>query len=91
MYIQEWRQGCRITVSDWIGKDSDGKTPIRVGVEYFKPGAAICRPEWERVIYCPRKEENTIKNYLDSIVCAICSGAIPSALSLTQCVDYELM
>lgn len=85
MYIQEWRQGCRVTVSDWIGKDSDGKTPIRVGVEYFKPGASLSRlPEWERVIYCPRREEEKINNYLDSIVCAICSGAIPSTLSPAQ-------
>lgn len=40
MYINEWRHGCRVTVSDWIGKDEDGQTPIRIGVEYFKPGAS---------------------------------------------------
>ena len=85
MYIQEWRQGCRVTVSDWIGKDSDGKTPIRIGVEYFKPGASLSRPpEWERVIYCPRREEEKINNYLDSIVCAICSGGISSTLFPAQ-------
>lgn len=84
MYIQEWHHGCRVTVSDWIGKDPNGETPIRIGVEYFKPGASISRPEWERVIYCPRSEETTIRMYLNSIVSNICSGRIPSRLSPAQ-------
>lgn len=85
MYIQEWQQGCRVTVSDWIGKDPDGETPIRIGVEYFKPGASISsRPVWERAIYCPRSEEITIRMYLNSIVFSIRAGLIPSKLSPAQ-------
>lgn len=79
MNIIKWCQGCRVTVSDWIGKDANGETPIRIGVEYFKPGARISCPEWEKVIYCPRSEEQTIINYLDSIVMNICTGAITAA------------
>ena len=79
MYKQEWIEGCRVTVSDWYKKDSEDQKPIRIGVEYFKPGASLSRPpEWERVIYCPRREEEKINNYLYSIVCAILSGDLPS-------------
>lgn len=77
MRYEKFICGCRVTVSDWIGSDADGKTPIRVGVEYFKPGAALSRPAWERVIYCPRREESTIAARLDSIVNAIITGAVP--------------
>lgn len=76
MYIEKWLHGCRVTVSEWIGKDADGKTPLRIGVEYFKPGAAITRPEWERAIYCPRRECQTIIDHLDSISAAILMGAL---------------
>lgn len=68
MYICEWYYGCRVTVTDWIGKDEDGETPIRIGIESFSPGSSVSRPDWEKVLYCPRREEQTIKNYLDSIV-----------------------
>lgn len=62
-----WHYGCRVTVSDWIGSDSHGKTPIRIGVEGFTPGSSILQPLWEQVIYCPRSEENKIRNNIDSI------------------------
>lgn len=68
MYICEWHYGCRVTVTDWIGKDEDGKTPIRIAIESFSPGSSVSRPDWEKVLYCPRSEEQKIKNYLDSIV-----------------------
>ncbi len=80
MYMNEWHHGCRVSISDWIGKDVDGKTPIRIGIEYFRPGASLNRPEWERVIYCPRREEQKIRERIDSIVMGICSGSIPSVL-----------
>lgn len=68
MYICEWHYGCRITVTDWIGKDVDGETPIRIGIESFSPGSSVNKPDWEKVLYCARREEQKIKNYLDSIV-----------------------
>lgn len=68
MYICEWHYGCRITVTDWIGKDVDGETPIRIGIESFSPGSSVNKPDWEKVLYCPRREEQKIKNHLDSIV-----------------------
>lgn len=68
MYICEWHYGCRVTVTDWIGKDEDGETPIRIGIERFSPGSSVSRPDWEKVLCCPRREEQKIKNYLDSIV-----------------------
>lgn len=68
MYICEWHYGCRITVTDWIGKDVDGETPIRIGIESFSPGSSVNKPDWEKVLYCTRREEQKIKNYLDSIV-----------------------
>lgn len=68
MYICEWHYGCRITVTDWIGKDVDGETPIRIGIESFSPGSSVNKPDWEKVLYYPRREEQKIKNYLDSIV-----------------------
>ena len=68
MYICEWHYGCRITVTDWIGKDVDGEMPIRIGIESFSPGSSVNKPDWEKVLYCPRREEQKIKNYLDSIV-----------------------
>ena len=68
MYICEWHYGCRITVTDWIGKDVDGETPIRIGIESFSPGSSVNKPDWEKVLYCLRREEQKIKNYLDSIV-----------------------
>lgn len=68
MYICKWYYGCRITVTDWIGKDVDGETPIRIGIESFSPGSSVNKPDWEKVLYCPRREEQKIKNYLDSIV-----------------------
>ena len=68
MYICEWHYGCRVTVTDWIGKDVDGETPIRIGIESFSPGSSVSKPDWEKVLYCPRREEQKIKNYLDSIV-----------------------
>lgn len=27
MYICEWLYGCRVIVTDWIGKDADGTPP----------------------------------------------------------------
>lgn len=75
MYICEWHYGCRVTVSDWIGKDEDGKTPIRIGIESFRPGASVYRPDWEKVLYCPRREEQKIRSHLDSIVShVVCGG-----------------
>ena len=68
MHICEWHYGCRVTVTDWIGKDEDGETPIRIGIESFSPGSSVNKPDWEKVLYCPRREEQNIKNYLDSIV-----------------------
>ena len=68
MYICEWHYGCRITVTDWIGKDVDGETPIRIGIESFSPGSSVNKKKREKVLYCPRREEQKIKNYLDSIV-----------------------
>ena len=68
MYICEWHYGCRITVTDWVGKDEDGETPIRIGIESFSPGSSVNKPDWEKVLYCPRREEQKIKSYLDSIV-----------------------
>lgn len=68
MYICEWHHGCRVTVTDWVGKDVDGETPIRIGIESFSPGSSASRPDWEKVLYCPRREEQKIKNYLDSII-----------------------
>ena len=68
MYICEWHHGCRVTVTDWIGKDEDGETLIRIGIESFSPGSSVNKPDWEKVLYCPRREEQKIKNYLDSIV-----------------------
>lgn len=68
MYICEYHYGCRVTVTDWIGKDVDGETPIRIGIESFSPGSSVNKPDWEKVLYCPRREEQKIKNYLDSIV-----------------------
>ena len=68
MRYETWLQGCRVTVSDWVGKDINGETPIRIGVEYIKPGGAVSRPEWERAVYCARCDEQKIKMYLDSIV-----------------------
>ena len=79
MYIQEWHHGCRVTVQDWIGQDNNGDTPIRIGVESFSPGASLAQPpDWERAIYCPRSEEDTIRWHLNSIVAGIISGEIPS-------------
>ena len=68
MYIGEWHHGCRVTVTDWIGKDEDCETLIRIGIESFSPGSSVNKPDWEKVLYCPRREEQKIKNYLDSIV-----------------------
>ena len=68
MYICEWHYGCRVTATDGIGKDEDGETPIRIGIESFSPGSSVSRPDLEKVLYCPRREEQKIKNYLDSIV-----------------------
>ena len=68
MYICEWHYSCRVTVTDWIGKDEDGETPIRIGIESFSPGSSVSKPDWEKVLYCPRREEQKIRNYLDSIV-----------------------
>ena len=68
MYICEWHYNCRVTVTDWIGKDEDGETPIRIGIESFSFGSSASKPNWEKVLYCPRREEQKIKNYLDSIV-----------------------
>lgn len=68
MYICEWHYNCRVTVTDWIKKDADGGTPIRIGIESFSPGSSASSPDWEKVLYCPRREEQKIKNYLDSIV-----------------------
>lgn len=68
MYICEWHYGCRITVTDWIGKDVDGETPIRIDIESFSPGSPVNKPDWEKILYCPRREEQKIKNYLNSIV-----------------------
>ena len=68
MYICEGHYGCQITVTDWIGKDADGETPIRISIESFSPGSSVSKPDWEKVLYCPRREEQKIKNYLDSIV-----------------------
>lgn len=68
MYICEWHYNCRVTVTDWIGKDEDGETPIRIGIESFSSGSPASKPDWEKVLYCPRREEQKIKNYLDSIV-----------------------
>lgn len=76
MRIEKWIRGCRVTVSDWIGKDKDGETPIRIGVEYIAPGHSVNDVEWERVIYCPRREEQKIFDYLDSIVNAMCNREI---------------
>lgn len=78
MNINTWLYGCRVSVTDWVGKDADGKTPIRIGVEYFRPGSSISHPAWERVIYCARRDEQTVRDRLDSIVWGICSGAIPT-------------
>lgn len=71
MRYETWLQGCKVTVSDWVGKDINGETPIRIGVEYIEPGGRISCPKWERVVYCARCDEQTIKTHLDSIVCAI--------------------
>ena len=68
MYICEWHYNCRVTVTDWIGKNEDGETPIRIGIESFSPGSSASKPNWEKVLYCPRREEQKTKNYLDSIV-----------------------
>lgn len=68
MYICERHYGCRVTVTDWTGKDADGESPIRIDIESFSPGSSASRPDWEKVLYCPRREEQKIKNYLDSIV-----------------------
>ena len=78
MYIETWEHGCKVTVSDWIGNDINGETPIRIGVEYIKPGETVSRPTWERVLYCPRSEEQTIKDRLNSIVLAIITGDVNS-------------
>ncbi len=81
MYQQKWIHGCRVTVSDWIGEDRDGQTPIRIGVEYFKPGSSLSSPIREDVLYCPRCEEPVIKNRLDSIVFALISRQLqPSCI-----------
>lgn len=74
MYIETWMHGCKVTVSDWIGKDANGETPIRIGVEYIRPGGAISRPEWEKAIYVARRDEDTVRMYLDSIVNHIIEG-----------------
>lgn len=68
MYICEWLYGCRVIVTDWIGKDADGTPPIRIEITSFLPGSSIERPEWEKVLICPRQEEQKIRRYLDSIV-----------------------
>ena len=74
MYIETWMHGCKVTVSDWIGKDVNGETPIRIGVEYITPGGAISRPEWEKAIYVARRDQDTVRMYLDSIVNHIIEG-----------------
>lgn len=68
MYICEYHHGCRVTVTDWIGKDEDGKVPIHIEITSFLPGSLAERPEWEKVLICPRREEQKIRRYLDSIV-----------------------
>ena len=67
MYMQKWVDGCRVTASDWIYKDSNGELSIQKSVEGFAPGGRISEPQWERVIYCPRSEETNIKIRLHSI------------------------
>lgn len=74
MYIETWMHGCKVTVSDWIGKDKNGETPIRIGVEYIRPGGAISRPAWEKAIYVARRDQDTVRMYLDSIVNHIIEG-----------------
>ena len=77
MYLQEWHHGCRVTVSDWIGKDNDGEKPIRIDIEYFKPGASLSGPPaWEKNIICPRREEAKIYSFLDSIAYNACINNI---------------
>ena len=74
MRIETWMHGCKVTVSDWIGKDVNGETPIRIGVEYIRPGGAISRPEWEKAIYVARRDQDTVRMCLDSIVNHILEG-----------------
>lgn len=77
MYYQKWCHGCRVTVSDWIGKDESGKIPIRIDIEYFAPGTSTASaPVWEKAIICPRSEEDIIYNRLDSIAYSACIGKI---------------
>ena len=78
MEYQQWIDGCRVIVTDWITKDETGHPTIRVGVEHFTPGKSMTFPEWERVIYCPRREEQTIRDHLEAITRNIEFGAIPS-------------
>lgn len=68
MYICEWHYGCRVTISDWIGKDEGGENPIRIEIASFSPGSNANNPEWEKILICPRREEQKIRRYLDSIV-----------------------
>lgn len=35
MYICEYHHGCRVTITDWIGKDEDGKVPIHIEITSF--------------------------------------------------------
>lgn len=68
MYICEYHHGCQVIVTDWVGKDEDGKTPIHIEITSFSPGSSVERPEWEKILICPRREEQKIRRYLDSIV-----------------------
>lgn len=45
-----------------------------VAIESFSPGSSVSKPDWEKVLYCPRREEQKIRNYLDSIVHNILFG-----------------
>ena len=73
MNIVKWCHGCRATVSDWIGEDR----PIRIDVECFAPGQSISAPPiWAKALIVPREQEQTVREYLDSIVYNCCIGLI---------------
>lgn len=62
MYMQKWIAGTRVTVDDWY---EDNK--IWIHFDIYTKSTAVDRPDHEFYALLPREEEDTVRNYLDSI------------------------
>lgn len=64
MKIQKWESGYRATAEDWF----DGRH-IFLSIECFRPGQSLSQPPaWEKAFLLPKAEEDTIRNYFNSVV-----------------------